>query len=104
MSNPLEERDERVSAMAGRCGADVAEAFRQGVIGPRQYRRFLARCTGCKAADACQNLLRQLQGDLREGDLREGDLREGDLGAAPEYCENKAEIAALKDRLQRALT
>lgn len=86
MKTKLEERSPLVSGMMGRCGADVGEAFRQGVTNPRQYRECLERCAGCDETEACRML-------LEEGDAREG---------APDYCLDKEEIEAVKDRLWRA--
>ena len=88
MSQKLEKRAALVNAMVESCGGDIAEAFRQGVIGPRQYREFLARCSNCKATSACRRLLAQIEAELPDG--------------APEYCENKEQIEELKQDLQRA--
>ena len=84
MSAKLEERNLIMNEMMERCGADVAEAFRQGAISPRLYRECLKRCANCEATEACQRLLAASDASLEE---------------APDYCENKAEIAELKHRL-----
>ena len=86
MSARNEDRNELVSQMATHCGADIAEAFRQGVIGPRQYSEYLARCSKCEATDACKRLLAAV----------------AELEKAPEYCQNSAELEELKDRLAKA--
>ena len=88
MKKRLEERNALVSGMAERCGADVAEAFRQGVIGPREYKERLTRCCECEATEACRRLLAAVE----------------ELSAPPEYCRNRDEIQDLKQRLDKAFT
>ena len=88
MQKKIEERNQIVSAMCERCDADVGEAFRQGVIGPRQYREFLVRCTTCQELDECKRLLGEKGETLPE---------------APDYCRNKIEIAEMRGRLKKAL-
>ena len=95
MSDKLEERSKLVSAMMDRCGADAEESFRQGVIGPRQYRECLERCAQCMETENCVRLLEQ------DPALPRYDIDYADK-SAPEYCGNKAEIAAQKERLRRA--
>lgn len=87
MPKHLEERNALVSAMAERCGADVEEGFRKALISPREYREFLGRCATCEREEACLELLAEPKG--------------GAPSEAPDYCRNKAEIAALKERLDR---
>ena len=84
MPEKPEAYNKRVSEMTSRCGADVEEAFQKGLIGPRQYREFLQRCSGCEDPEACENLLETKRV----------------LAAAPDYCENKDEIAELKQKLE----
>ena len=74
--------------MMDRCGADAVESFRQGVTNLRLYRDCLERCAGCKATEACRKMLEESGAPLE---------------AAPDYCENKNEIAAQKEWLRRAL-
>ncbi|MCI4665915.1 MAG: DUF6455 family protein [Neomegalonema sp.] len=97
MSKKLEERSKLVSAMMDRCGADAAESFRQGVIGPRQYRECLERCAQCAKTATCVRLLAEDPARPRY------DINYAD-NDAPEYCRNKAQIADQKDRLRRALS
>lgn len=89
MTEKPEDRSGLVNAMADRCGADVPEAFRQGVIGPRRYRELLRRCATCAKSQECRGLLATTGGEAL---------------AAPDYCRNKDEIAALRERLDRALS
>lgn len=86
MSKRLEERGPLVDGMMERCGADVAEGFRQGVMSPRLFRECLARCAECEDTEGCKRLLASEDG-----------------GTEPfEACRNKEEIDALKERLRRA--
>lgn len=95
MSDNNEDRSPLVSGMMDRCGADTEESFRQGVLTPRQYRECLDRCATCARSEACMRLLEEtVKTPSWDPAYRERE--------APDYCENKDEIAAQKERLRRA--
>jgi len=70
----------RVIKMAKANKVDLSTALDDGMITSHEYADMITGCQGCTQVGKCDRLL----------------ANHADLDRAPEYCENKATFAALK--------
>lgn len=68
--------------MAGKLGVDLTEKYLEGKISAQALRGTVVQCMRCKNPDGCEKML--------------AGLGDAELMKAPEYCENRVMLEALR--------